>query len=258
MRQPRVLCAPALAPSSLLDSAPSLHLSQKKMTTTIDPALEDLIVYTPSESKSPTTTSDGGGGGWRPSASEDPTQAHQNPLAPPPPPQNIHSRSLSPNLPDADAAALAVAHAQRNPRPIPDTTKTPNASNSNPGGPKRRARGGNAASAAAPYPNPSSLTGMVTSPPATPSTPVQLDQQMLQGTGNISRTSCPQPTGKIKNQLQARKTITQALADCGDNQALRHAVLAAVNCEEYRQVRALLPVGTPQLGASPIRLLAPA
>jgi hypothetical protein len=63
---------------------------------------------------------------------------------------------------------------------------------------------------------------------------------MLQNAANLSRTSCPQPTGKIKNQLQARKSVQQALADCGDDQALKHAVIAAVNCDEYRQVRLLL------------------
>jgi len=216
--------------------------------TTIDPALEDLIIYPPSESKSP-TTSGGGGGGWRASsslpasasasASEDTTQAHHKALA--------HSQinQNQPNLPEADAATPAVTHAQRNPRTIPESTNTPNASNSNQGGPKRRTRGGNAATAAAPYPNPSSLTGVATSSPAAPSTPLQLDHQMLQNSGNLPRTSCPQPTGKIKNQLQARKSVAQALADCGDDQALKHAVLAAVNCEEYRQVRVLLPVHSP-------------
>jgi hypothetical protein len=221
--------------------------------TTIDPALEDLIIYPPSESKSPTTS---GGGGWRASsslpastsASEDTTQAHHKALAHS---QINQNQTVSPNLPEADAATPAVTHAQRNNRTIPETTNTPNASNSNPGGPKRRTRGGNAASAAAPYPNPSSLTGVVTSSPAAPSTPVQLDHQMLQNSGNSPRTSCPQPTGKIKNQLQARKSVAQALADCGDDQALKHAVLAAVNCEEYRQVRVLLPVGSPCLRAYP-------
>jgi len=218
--------------------------------TTIDPALEDLIVYPPSESKSPTTS--GGGGGWRATTSgssslpaSDDTQAHQNALAPPP--QNTQNHSVSPNLPGADVATAAVAQAQRIPRTIPESTNAPNASNSNPGGPKRRSRGGNAASAAAPYPNPSSLTGVTTSSPATSSTPVQLDHQMLQNSGNLPRTSCPQPTGKIKNQLQARKSIAQALADCGDDQALKHAVLTAVNCEEYRQVRVLLPVDSPHV-----------
>ena len=221
--------------------------------TTIDPALEDLIVYPPSESKSPTTS---GGGGWRATTSassslpaSDDTQAHQNALAPP---QNTQNQSVSPNLPEVDPATPAVVHPQRNPRTIPETTNTPNASNSNPGGSKRRTRGGNAASAAAPYPNPSSLTGVTASSPVTPPIPIQLDHQMLQNTGNLPRTSCPQPTGKIKNQLQARKSIAQALADCGDDQALKHAVLAAVNCEEYRQVRVLLPVDTPQLWAYPI------
>jgi len=211
--------------------------------TTIDPALEDLIVYPPSESKSPTTS--GGGGGWRATSSlpaSDDTQAHQSVLAPP---QINQNHSISPNLPEADAVTPAVTHAQRIPRTIPESTNTPNLSNSNQGGPKRRTRGGNAASAAAPYPNPSSLTGL-TSSPAPPSTSVQLDVQMLQNSANIPRTSCPQPTGKIKNQLQARKSIAQALADCGDDQALKHAVLAAVNCEEYRQVSVFLPVDTPQ------------
>jgi hypothetical protein len=246
--QPVFLCAPALLPSSLhLGLRP---LPYQKNMTTIDPALEDLIVYPPSESKSPTTS--GGGGGWRATSSlpaSDDTQAHQHALALP---QINQNQSVSPNLPEADAANPAVTHAQRNPRTIPETTNTPNASNSNPGGPKRRTRGGNAASAAAPYPNPSSLTGVVASSPAPPSTPVQLDQHMLHNSGNIPRTSCPQPTGKIKNQLQARKTVAQALADCGDDQALKHAVVAAVNCEEYRQVRVLLPVDPPQLCAYPI------
>lgn len=216
--------------------------------TTIDPALEDLIVYPPSESKSPTTS--GGGGRWRATTSSslpasDDTQAHQNALAPLP--QNNQNHSVSPNLPEADVATPAVVQAQRNPRTIPETANTPNVPNFNPGGPKRRTRGGNAASAAAPYPNPSSLTGVTASSPATPSTPVQLDQQMLQNAGNLPRTSCPQPTGKIKNQLQARKTVAQALADCGDDQALKHVVLVAVNCEEYKQVRVLLPVDPPKL-----------
>lgn len=248
--QPLLLCAPALPPSSLPSLLRPLP-SQKKMTT-IDPALEDMIVYPPSESKSPATS---GGGGWRATAStcsslpaSDDTQAHQNALAP----QNTQNQSVSPHLPDVDAATPAVVQAQRNPRTIPETANTPNAPNSNPGGPKRRTRGGNAASAAAPYPNPSSLTGLTASSPAISSTPIQLDHQMLHNTGNLPRTSCPQPTGKIKNQLQARKSIAQALADCGDDQALKHAVLAAVNCEEYRQVRVLLPVDTPQPWAHPI------
>lgn len=251
MAMPRFLCAPALNPSSL----PLLlrPLPFQKIMTTIDPALEDLIVYPPSESKSPTTS---GGGGWRAtnslpasaSASEDTTQAHHKALAHS---QINQNQTVSPNLPEADAATSAVTHVQRNPRTIPETTNTPNASNSTPGGPKRRTRGGNAATAA-PYPNPSSLTGVATSSPAAPSTPLQLDQQMLHNSGNLPRTSCPQPTGKIKNQLQARKTIAQALADCGDDQALRHAVLAAVNCEEYRQVRVLLSIDTPHLCAYPV------
>ena len=248
--QPLLLCAPALPPSSLRWLL--RPLPPQKIMTTIDPALEDLIVYPPSESKSPTTS---GGGDWRATTSacsslpaSDDTQAHQNALAP----QNTQNQSVSPNLADVDAATPAVVHAQRNPRTIPESTNTPNASNSNPGGPKRRTRGGNAASAAAPYPNPSSLTGVAASSPVIPSTPLQLDHQMLQNAGNLPRTSCPQPTGKIKNQLQARKSIAQALADCGDDQALKHAVLAAVNCEEYRQVRVLLLVDTPPLWAHPI------
>ncbi|KAG8812509.1 hypothetical protein FRC18_002905 [Serendipita sp. 400] len=50
----------------------------------------------------------------------------------------------------------------------------------------------------------------------------------------MSRTSCPPMSGKIRNQYQARKSIQEALADCGDDQELKKAVLAATDCPEYK------------------------
>lgn len=71
----------------------------------------------------------------------------------------------------------------------------------------------------------------------------------LDGEGNIVRkeenqpqappTSCPPMSGKMRNQFQARKTVQEALADCGDDEELRKAVKLAVECEEYKAGKAV-------------------
>ena len=48
-------------------------------------------------------------------------------------------------------------------------------------------------------------------------------------------------TGKIKNQYSARKTVTEALADCGDDEVLRKCVIAATECEEYKAGKSVPP-----------------
>lgn len=45
--------------------------------------------------------------------------------------------------------------------------------------------------------------------------------------------------GKIRNQLNARKTVQEALNDCGDNEDLRVAVRKCVECEEYKAGKAV-------------------
>ncbi|CAG8746965.1 3871_t:CDS:1, partial [Acaulospora colombiana] len=52
-------------------------------------------------------------------------------------------------------------------------------------------------------------------------------------------TNCPPMTGKIRNQLSARKSIQEALNDCGDDENLRACVRAATECEEYKVGKAV-------------------
>ena len=52
-------------------------------------------------------------------------------------------------------------------------------------------------------------------------------------------TSCPPMSGKMRNQFSARKTIEEALADCGDDAELRKAVKLAVECPEYKAGKAV-------------------
>jgi hypothetical protein len=51
--------------------------------------------------------------------------------------------------------------------------------------------------------------------------------------------NCPPQTGKIKNQYSARKSVAEALADCGDDEALKKCVIAATDCEEYKTHKAV-------------------
>jgi hypothetical protein len=48
-------------------------------------------------------------------------------------------------------------------------------------------------------------------------------------------TDCPPQTGKIKNQYSARKSVAGALKDCGDDEALKKCVIAATDCQEYKE-----------------------
>jgi hypothetical protein len=81
-------------------------------------------------------------------------------------------------------------------------------------------------------PNPGSVTG-------TPLT----QRRNLEGTekdkDKPAHTNCPPMTGKIRNQLSARKSIQEALNDCGDDENLRACVRAATDCEEYKAGKAV-------------------
>lgn len=54
-------------------------------------------------------------------------------------------------------------------------------------------------------------------------------------------TSCPPMTGKIRNQYAQRKSIKEAMDDCGDDAVLRAHVKRAVECEEYKAGKAVPP-----------------
>ncbi|KAG8805828.1 hypothetical protein FRC17_005309 [Serendipita sp. 399] len=66
------------------------------------------------------------------------------------------------------------------------------------------------------------------------STTEEMTSTIQSSLGTSSRTSCPPMSGKIRNQYQARKTIQEALADCGDDMELRKAVITATECPEYK------------------------
>jgi hypothetical protein len=44
-------------------------------------------------------------------------------------------------------------------------------------------------------------------------------------------------TGKVKHQFSARKTLQEAIRDCGDDESLKTAVRACFDSEEYKQGR---------------------
>lgn len=54
-----------------------------------------------------------------------------------------------------------------------------------------------------------------------------------------SFSNCPPMTGKMRNQYMARKTVEEALADCGDDEALKKCVIAATESEEYKAGKAV-------------------
>lgn len=54
-----------------------------------------------------------------------------------------------------------------------------------------------------------------------------------------AHSSCPPPTGKIRNQYNLRKSVQEALDDCLTDDALRQVVLKCVECSEYREGKAV-------------------
>jgi hypothetical protein len=58
---------------------------------------------------------------------------------------------------------------------------------------------------------------------------------------NSPPTSCPPMTGKIRNQYSQRKSIKEAMDDCGDDAALRAHVKRAIESEEYHAGKAVPP-----------------
>lgn len=60
-------------------------------------------------------------------------------------------------------------------------------------------------------------------------------------TQNSPPTSCPPITGKIRNQYSQRKTVKEALDDCGDDAVLRAHVKRAIYSDEYKSGKAVPP-----------------
>lgn len=51
--------------------------------------------------------------------------------------------------------------------------------------------------------------------------------------------NCPPPTGKMRNQQHARKSVQEALNDCGDDEVLKKCVISATDSEEYKAGKAV-------------------